>query len=89
MSRLIKAAMIAIALAGLAGAPIAFAQNETPTKPATKPDAMQDMMQGGDMGMMGMMTQMSQMMETCNKMMQSAMPNMEKPTEDGKKPNNG
>jgi hypothetical protein len=31
----------------------------------------QDMMQG--MPMMGMMQQMSQMMETCNKMMQSAM----------------
>jgi hypothetical protein len=32
------------------------------------------MMQGGDMmGMMNMMTQMTQMVETCNKMMQSAM----------------
>lgn len=38
---------------------------------------------------MNMMSQMNEMMGTCNKMMQAMMPEVNKPAEQGKQPNNG
>jgi hypothetical protein len=83
MTRLTKAVTIALALAGLAASPFAFAQDKPdarqPEPPASQQD-MQDMMGGkqedggmGMMPMMKMMTQMNEMMGTCNKMMQAMM----------------
>jgi hypothetical protein len=92
MNRTFNAMAVALALAGLAGAPLAFAQNNRDAKQPTRPNGMQEMMQGtqGDgMGMMNMMTQMNQMAETCNKMMQAMLPNQEKPAGEEKQPNKG
>jgi protein CpxP len=65
-----KSILIAATLAS--GATAIAAQEQKPTTPqAPMMGRGQEMMPG--MPMMGMMQQMSQMMETCNKMMQSAM----------------
>ncbi len=92
MNRTSKAVAVALALAGLAGAPWAFAQNDRDAKQPTQPNGMQEMMQGmqGDgTGMTDMMTQMTRMAETCNKMMQAVLPNQEKPADQEKQPDKG
>lgn len=78
MNRLSKTIAIAAALAGLAAVPIAFAQDDTDAKQPQSQD-MQEMMEGGGMGMMPMMG-------TCNKMMQAMMHDM--PSEGGEQPDN-
>ncbi len=85
MNGMPKTIAIATAVAGLAVTPIALAQNGPETKQPDQSQGEQQMMQGGMgmMPMMGMMTQMNEMMSTCNKMMQSMMP--ETPSQDGKK----
>jgi hypothetical protein len=95
MNRTSKSIAIALTLAGLAGAPLAFAQNDKDAKQPAQPNGMQEMMQGtqgGGMGMMptmNMMTQMNQMAATCNQMMQTMLPNQEKPAGEEKQPNKG
>lgn len=96
MNRMSKTAAIAFAVAGLAAAPFAFAQDEPDTNQPAAPQDMQEMMKGmqgnggtGMMGMMNMMTQMNQMMGTCNTMMQAMLPNQEKPAGEEKQPNKG
>lgn len=93
MNRTSKTSAVAFVIAGLAAAPVAFAQDNTePKQPATPKDK-QEMMQGtqgiGGMGMMGKMNQMNQMAETCNKMMQAMLPSQEKPAGEEKQPNKG
>ncbi|NGO55157.1 hypothetical protein [Allomesorhizobium camelthorni] len=89
MNKMSKTVALALAVAGLATVPLAFAQDNSEPKQPAAPQDMQEMMQGGGMGMMGMMSQMNEMMDTCNKMMQAMMPDMEKPAEEGKQPNKG
>ncbi|MCT9000337.1 hypothetical protein [Chelativorans intermedius] len=89
MNRISKTIAIAAGLAGVAAAPIAFAQDDAETRPPDQSPGMQEMMQGGGMGMMpmmGMMSQMNEMMSTCNKMMQAMMQDM--PSEESEKPDN-
>lgn len=79
-----KTIAIATAVAGLAVTPIALAQSGPEPKQKDQSQGEQQMMQGGlgMIPMMGMMTQMNEMMSTCNKVMQSMMP--ETPSQDGK-----
>jgi hypothetical protein len=90
VSNRLKFSVLAVALiAGVAIGPAAYADatHHSGSPEGTAPQG--GMMgpgatQGGDMmGMMNMMTQMSQMMETCNKMMQSAMRSPTQPEEEG------
>lgn len=80
MSNRLKIAFLAVALAaGAAIGPAAYADatHHSGSTEGTAPQGEMmgpDMMPDGDMmGMMNMMKEMTQMMETCNKMMQSAM----------------
>ena len=79
-----------IAAALIAGVPAVFAATQGVDTKSTSADEMGHMMQGqegkghgmgmmgdGNMPMMKMMGQMNDMMETCNKMMQSKMENMD------------
>lgn len=78
MNMMSKTVTLAFAVAGLAAAPLAFAQDTSEPKQPAAPQGMQEMMkdmQGdGGMGMMGMMSQLNEMMGTCNKMMQAMIP---------------
>lgn len=90
---MIKVTAVAMLATSLIGAPVALAQDKGPapseTTPMNKPGEMPGMGgdmggmmgQGGMMGMMGMMSAMMEMMQTCNKMMQAAMPEKEPPAE--------
>jgi hypothetical protein len=75
MSRTLKLALSAGALAAALGASSLAAQEQTPQKPQSdSPNMMQDggmTSDDGMMPMMGMMQQMSEMMEACTKMMQA------------------
>lgn len=90
MNRMSKTIAIAATVAGLAAAPIAFAQDDTDTGQPAQSQGAQEMMQDGDMpmmGMMGMMAKMNEMMSTCNTMMQAMKSDM--PSEGGEQPDNG
>lgn len=82
MTRSITMTALTLALsAGLAA--YGARANETPTAPRDMPapgTTQGNMMEGmsGMMGMMNMMAQMNEMAETCNAMMQRAMPDGEK-----------
>lgn len=89
-----KAAVLAVLATGLLSVTTVVAQDQgektTPGQmPMMNSDQMQDMQRGGMggmMGMMGMMSAMTDMMQTCNKMMQAALPQEEpaaQPEKDG------
>lgn len=86
-----KTMVIAATIAGLAAGSIAFAQTGADTKKPDQSQGVQEMMLGGTgmMPMMSMMSQMNEMTGTCNKVMQAMMPEVNKPTDEGKRPNNG
>lgn len=88
MTTIAKAALTTLA-AGLFSVTAVLAQDQgEKTAPGQMPKMDSDQMhgmQGGDMGdmmgMMGMMSAMTEMMQTCNKMMQAALPQKEPATE--------
>ncbi|MCT9000281.1 hypothetical protein [Chelativorans intermedius] len=83
---------VALAVAGIAAIPVAFAQDNAETGQPAQSQDMQEMMQGmqgdgmGMMPMMRMMSQMNEMMGNCNKMMQAMMSDMDMPSEEGEQP---
>ncbi len=94
-TKLTKAAAISVLAVGLVATAAAAQDATSPAHggmPMMNDDHMRDM-QGGDsqgmggmgmggmMGMMGMMSAMMEMMQTCNKMMQAALPDKQPPAE--------
>jgi hypothetical protein len=86
-TKLTKAAAISVLAVGLVASAAAAQDATGPAQggmPMMNDDHMRNM-QGGDSqgmgGMMGMMSAMTEMMQTCNKMMQAALPDQKRPAD--------